>query len=317
MFGPIAVVLAVADEDEAVRVANEVRYGLVGSVFTRDLDKTLSLAAGSTPALIRVNAPTSGVGPTWPRSGARRTPAGPREQGKAAATSTPRPGRSPSWPEAERWPCGGSWWTTAPGWPRPGSTGRPGCSTPGRPWTGSSAATPTPTARAAGRAGRQAGAGGRPAAGPGGRPAGVGGGVTFLRSRDARLEESSGLDAYDKVYLAERPELFLKALPGVAGGRTRSVRADSDWDVPEPELAVVADRRGRIVAYTIGDDVSSRSIEREPSVPAPGQAVPGQLRPRPCLVPVTEAPDPPTWRSPWSSSGTRPGCSPTAARSRT
>jgi 2-dehydro-3-deoxy-D-arabinonate dehydratase len=89
-------------------------------------------------------------------------------------------------------------------------------------------------------------------------------GVTFRRSRDARLEESRGLDAYDKVYLAERPELFLKALPGTARGPGQpiAVRADSDWDVPEPEL-VVADRRGEIVAYMIGDDVSSRSIEGE------------------------------------------------------
>jgi 2-dehydro-3-deoxy-D-arabinonate dehydratase len=87
-------------------------------------------------------------------------------------------------------------------------------------------------------------------------------GVTFLRSRDARLEESEGLDAYDKVYLAERPELFLKALPGTARGPGQpiGVRADSHWDVPEPELALVVDRRGRIAGYTIGDDVSSRSI---------------------------------------------------------
>ncbi len=90
-------------------------------------------------------------------------------------------------------------------------------------------------------------------------------GVTFRRSRDARLEESRGLDAYDKAYLAERPELFLKALPGTARGPGQpiGVRSDSDWDVPEPELVVVADRRGEIVAYTIGDDVSSRSIEGE------------------------------------------------------
>jgi 2-dehydro-3-deoxy-D-arabinonate dehydratase len=117
-------------------------------------------------------------------------------------------------------------------------------------------------------------------------------GVTFLRSRDARLEESSGLDAYDKVYLADRPELFLKALPGTARGPGQpiGVRADSDWDVPEPELAVVADRRGQIVAYTIGDDVSSRSIEGENPLYLPqAKLYAGSCALGPCLVPVGEA----------------------------
>ena len=122
-------------------------------------------------------------------------------------------------------------------------------------------------------------------------------GVTFLRSRDARLEESRGLDAYDKVYLAERPELFLKALPGTARGPGQpiGVRADSDWDVPEPELAVVADRRGEIVAYTIGDDVSSRSIEGENPLYLPqAKLYAGSCALGPCLVPVGEAPEPAT-----------------------
>jgi len=90
-------------------------------------------------------------------------------------------------------------------------------------------------------------------------------GVTYRRSRDARLAESGQLDAYDKVYVAERPELFWKAGPGEARGPGASVgiRSDSGWDVPEPELAVVADASGRIVAATIGNDVSSRSIEGE------------------------------------------------------
>ena len=120
-------------------------------------------------------------------------------------------------------------------------------------------------------------------------------GVTFRRSRDARLEESRGLDAYDKVYLAERPELFLKALPGTARGPGEpiGVRADSSWDVPEPELAVVADRRGEIVAYTIGDDVSSRSIEGENPLYLPqAKLYRGSCALGPCLVPVAEAPDP-------------------------
>src|SRR5215218_6688555 len=121
-------------------------------------------------------------------------------------------------------------------------------------------------------------------------------GVTFARSRDARLEESSGLDAYDKVYLAERPELFLKALPGTARGPGQpiGVRGDSGWDVPEPELAVVADRRGEIVAYTIANDVSSRSIEGENPLYLPqAKLYRGSCALGPCLVPVADAPDPP------------------------
>jgi 2-dehydro-3-deoxy-D-arabinonate dehydratase len=137
-------------------------------------------------------------------------------------------------------------------------------------------------------------AGARVLAPVGGQPVWAAG-VTFARSRDARLEESSGLDAYDKVYLAERPELFLKALPGTARGPGQpiGVRGDSTWDVPEPELAVVADRRGEIVAYTIGDDVSSRSIEGENPLYLPqAKLYAGSCALGPCLVPVGEAPDP-------------------------
>jgi 2-dehydro-3-deoxy-D-arabinonate dehydratase len=136
--------------------------------------------------------------------------------------------------------------------------------------------------------------GARPMAPVGAQPVWAAG-VTFVRSRDARLEESRGLDAYDKVYLAERPELFLKALPGTARGPGEpiGVRADSSWDVPEPELAVVADRRGEIVAYTIGDDVSSRSIEGENPLYLPqAKLYRGSCGLGPCLVPVAEAPEP-------------------------
>jgi 2-dehydro-3-deoxy-D-arabinonate dehydratase len=71
------------------------------------------------------------------------------------------------------------------------------------------------------------------------------------------------------------------------------VRADSDWDVPEPELGVVADRRGQIVAYTIGDDVSSRSIEGENPLYLPqAKLYRGSCALGPCLVPAAEAPDP-------------------------
>jgi aldehyde dehydrogenase (NAD+) len=84
VFGPIAVVLPVADEDEAVAVANGVRYGLVASVFTRDLDRALGLAARLDTGMIRVNAPTSGVDYLAPFGGEKDSSFGPREQGKAA-----------------------------------------------------------------------------------------------------------------------------------------------------------------------------------------------------------------------------------------
>src|SRR5438105_12667802 len=90
-------------------------------------------------------------------------------------------------------------------------------------------------------------------------------GVTYWRSRDARMEESSSQDVYAKVYEAERPELFFKAagwrVVGHGGGA--GVRADSTWSVPEPELAVLSNSRGEVVAYACGNDMSSRSIEGE------------------------------------------------------
>ncbi len=91
-------------------------------------------------------------------------------------------------------------------------------------------------------------------------------GVTYLWSRDARVEESGGFgDVYTRVYDAERPELFFKSTAWrVAGaGEAIAIRADSAVDVPEPELAVVVNRFGEIFGYTICDDVSSRTIEGE------------------------------------------------------
>jgi 2-dehydro-3-deoxy-D-arabinonate dehydratase len=93
-------------------------------------------------------------------------------------------------------------------------------------------------------------------------------GVTYLRSRDARMEESKGSgasDFYNKVYEAERPELFFKALPHrvAAPGKEVYIRRDSSWDVPEPELALYINANGHIQGYTIGNDMSSRSIEGE------------------------------------------------------
>jgi 2-dehydro-3-deoxy-D-arabinonate dehydratase len=90
-------------------------------------------------------------------------------------------------------------------------------------------------------------------------------GVTYQRSREARAEESVDADPYDRVYSAARPELFFKATPNrVRGpGQKVAIRADSGWDVPEPELAVVCNSRGEVIGYTIGNDMSSRSIEGE------------------------------------------------------
>ncbi len=120
-------------------------------------------------------------------------------------------------------------------------------------------------------------------------------GVTFWRSREARMEEAEAAapDVYDRVYEAERPELFLKAAPGRSRGPGEPVgiRADSGWDVPEPELAVVADRRGEVVAYTIGNDLSSRSIEGEnPLYLTQAKVYLGRCALGPALVPVAEAP---------------------------
>jgi len=93
-------------------------------------------------------------------------------------------------------------------------------------------------------------------------------GVTYLRSRDARMEESKtsgGADFYDKVYAAERPELFFKALPHRVAAHNGEVyiRKDSNWNVPEPELTLYINSVGEIQGYTIGNDMSSRSIEGE------------------------------------------------------
>ncbi|HYG74316.1 MAG TPA: fumarylacetoacetate hydrolase family protein [Planctomycetota bacterium] len=94
-------------------------------------------------------------------------------------------------------------------------------------------------------------------------------GVTYYRSRDARMEEAKagggGGDFYAKVYEAERPELFFKATPHRVvgpGGKVR-IRKDSKWNVPEPELTLAINSAGRIFGYTCGNDMSSRDIEGE------------------------------------------------------
>jgi 2-dehydro-3-deoxy-D-arabinonate dehydratase len=91
-------------------------------------------------------------------------------------------------------------------------------------------------------------------------------GVTYLRSKQARMEESAfSADVYDRVYAAARPELFFKSVPDkvVSPGEPVGIRRDARWNVPEPELALVINAAGRIVGFTIGNDMSSRDIEGE------------------------------------------------------
>ena len=91
-------------------------------------------------------------------------------------------------------------------------------------------------------------------------------GVTYLRSKKARMDESEfSATAYDKVYDAPRPELFFKSLPEkvVGPGGAVGIRQDARWNVPEPELAFLINSRGTLAGYTVGNDMSSRDIEGE------------------------------------------------------
>lgn len=123
-------------------------------------------------------------------------------------------------------------------------------------------------------------------------------GVTYYRSRTARMEESEvsgGATFYDKVYEAERPELFFKATPHrVSGhGQTVYIRTDSSWDVPEPELTLFISSKGTIEGYTVGNDMSSRSIEGENPLYLPQAKVYEKCAGLgPCLM-VPDAPIPP------------------------
>ncbi|WP_298711477.1 fumarylacetoacetate hydrolase family protein [Chitinophaga sp.] len=122
-------------------------------------------------------------------------------------------------------------------------------------------------------------------------------GVTYYRSRTARMEESEdsgGATFYDKVYVAERPELFFKATPNRVSGHRQVVyiRSDSKWDVPEPELTLFISSHGTIEGYTIGNDMSSRSIEGENPLYLPQAKVYEKCAGLgPCLL-VPEAPIP-------------------------
>jgi len=90
-------------------------------------------------------------------------------------------------------------------------------------------------------------------------------GLTYERSRDARMHETSEKDVYERAYEAERPELFFKATGDrvMGPGAPVGLRADSSWQIPEPEIALVLDAAGGIFGYTLGNDMSSRDIEGE------------------------------------------------------
>lgn len=123
-------------------------------------------------------------------------------------------------------------------------------------------------------------------------------GVTYFNSKLARQEESAvagGGDFYERVYHADRPELFFKATPAraVPSGGQVHIRKDSTWDVPEPELTLMVTSGGKIVAYTIGNDMSSRSIEGENPLYLPqAKTFDACAGLGPCLL-ITEGPLPP------------------------
>lgn len=126
-------------------------------------------------------------------------------------------------------------------------------------------------------------------------------GVTYFRSRTARMEESKvagGGSFYDRVYEAERPEIFFKATPHrvAAPGQPVRIRADSKWNVPEPELTLALNAAGRIFGFTIGNDMSSRDIEGENPLYLPQAKVyDGCAAVGPCIV-ITDTPPPPDTR---------------------
>lgn len=120
-------------------------------------------------------------------------------------------------------------------------------------------------------------------------------GVTYKRSEEARMEESETPDIYTKVYRASRPELFFKATARRVAGPNMpiAIRADSDWNVPEPELVLVVNAHAEIIGYTIGNDVSSRSIEGENPLYLPQAKVyMGSCALGPAIIPVWEIDDP-------------------------
>jgi 2-dehydro-3-deoxy-D-arabinonate dehydratase len=120
-------------------------------------------------------------------------------------------------------------------------------------------------------------------------------GVTYFRSKQGRQEEASasgGADFYQRVYEAPRPELFFKASANrIAGhGQPVRIRRDSTWDVPEPELVLVITAKGKIIGYSIGNDMSSRSIEGENPLYLPqAKTYDGCAALGPCILVVDQA----------------------------
>ena len=125
-------------------------------------------------------------------------------------------------------------------------------------------------------------------------------GVTYFRSRNARMEESKdagGGDFYERIYTASRPELFFKSTGSrVVGHRAPvRIRADARWSVPEPELTLAVDPKGRIIGYTIGNDMSSRDIEGENPLYLPQAKVyDGSCAIGPCILLSSDPPSPTT-----------------------
>jgi 2-dehydro-3-deoxy-D-arabinonate dehydratase len=132
-------------------------------------------------------------------------------------------------------------------------------------------------------------------------------GVTYERSRAARVAESQGRDVYDLVYDATRPELFLKDAAGrrtVGPGEPIAARSDATWTVPEPELAVVLGAGAQPLAVTIGNDVSSRDIEGANPLYLPQAKVYG----RACAL------GPASWSPPTGATHTRSSCGSSTTR---
>ena len=125
-------------------------------------------------------------------------------------------------------------------------------------------------------------------------------GVTYYRSREARIDESKdagGGDFYDRVYYAERPEIFMKAPGYRAVGHNQNVRIreDSNWNVPEPELTLMISSSGKVIGYTVGNDMSSRDIEGENPLYLPqAKSYDGSTAVGPCILITQNALSPDT-----------------------
>lgn len=120
-------------------------------------------------------------------------------------------------------------------------------------------------------------------------------GVTYIRSKSARMEESeTAASCYDRVYASDRPEIFFKATPHrvVGPGGDLRIRRDSAWNVPEPELALVANSRKELIGFTIGNDMSSRDIEGDNPLYLPQAKLYDQCCGLgPAITPVSEMPE--------------------------